>query len=115
MDSMLQLLQRLSDAGVEFVVVGGFAAVAHGSSLVTKDVDVCTRFDLPNVTRILTALNGIHPRHRMRPDKLPLADEPARFEGFKNLYVLTDLGMIDFLGELPGWGTFADALEHSES
>lgn len=35
------LLQRFADAGLEFVVVGGFAGVLHGSSYVTDDLDIC--------------------------------------------------------------------------
>ena len=35
------LLQRLADAGLEFVVVGGYAGVIHGSALITNDVDIC--------------------------------------------------------------------------
>jgi molybdopterin-guanine dinucleotide biosynthesis protein len=37
------LLSRLIDHHVDFVIVGGFAAVAHGSSLLTQDVDICCR------------------------------------------------------------------------
>jgi molybdopterin-guanine dinucleotide biosynthesis protein len=36
-----QILQRLCDADIDFVIVGGFAATLHGSSLVTRDLDVC--------------------------------------------------------------------------
>jgi hypothetical protein len=35
------VLQRLSDADIDFVV-GGVAAVLHGSSTVTRDLDVCS-------------------------------------------------------------------------
>ena len=35
------LLNRLIEHKVEFVIVGGFAAVAHGVKLVTQDMDVC--------------------------------------------------------------------------
>ena len=38
------LLNRLIQSNVEFVIVGGFAAVAHGVSLPTQDIDVCCRF-----------------------------------------------------------------------
>ena len=34
-------VQRLCDSGVAFVVVGGWAAIFHGSSHVTNDLDVC--------------------------------------------------------------------------
>jgi hypothetical protein len=36
-----RLLQRLCDADIDFVIVDGFAATLHGSSLVTRDLDVC--------------------------------------------------------------------------
>jgi predicted nucleotidyltransferase len=41
MQNFGQLLQRLTDAGLEFVLVGGFAVVSHGSFYVTRDVDIC--------------------------------------------------------------------------
>ena len=41
MQDFRQLLQRLADSGLEFVIVGGYAAVTHGSSLVTRDLDIC--------------------------------------------------------------------------
>jgi molybdopterin-guanine dinucleotide biosynthesis protein len=34
-----QLLERLLDAEIEFVIVGGFAAVLHGSTMITRDRD----------------------------------------------------------------------------
>ena len=44
MQNLSELLRRLIAGNVEFVLVGGFAAVAHGVTLVTRDVDVCGRF-----------------------------------------------------------------------
>ena len=41
MKSLHVLLQRFADAGLEFVVVGGFAGVLHGSAYVTVDLDIC--------------------------------------------------------------------------
>ena len=41
MQSFSQLLAKLADAGLDFVIVGGYAAVSHGSAYVTKDVDIC--------------------------------------------------------------------------
>ena len=39
MTELEQLLAALSDAGVEFIIVGGVAARAHGSSRLTDDID----------------------------------------------------------------------------
>jgi hypothetical protein len=36
-----RLRQRLCDAEIEFIIVGGFAAMLHGSTLLTRDFDVC--------------------------------------------------------------------------
>ena len=54
------LIQKiLADAGVEFVVVGGMAAVLHGAPLVTGDLDVVPRRDPPNVERLLGVLRDV--------------------------------------------------------
>ena len=41
MTELNQLLQRLCEADIGFVIVGGFAAMLHGSLMLTRDHDVC--------------------------------------------------------------------------
>lgn len=41
MKNLNNLLKLLLENKIEFVIVGGFAAVTYGSSVVTKDLDVC--------------------------------------------------------------------------
>lgn len=91
---------------VDFVLVGGMAAIAHGSASVTEDVDVCIRFDEATPRGVFTALDGTNPRERMNPARPPLGSDPLRFVGNRNLYVTTDDGVIDFLGEITGLGTY---------
>ena len=112
MQNLSELVQRLITGRVEFVLVGGFAAVAHGATLVTRDVDICCRFSEPNLMRIQTALADLHPVHRSRPD-LPLALTPSQCAGLKNLYLKTDLGMLDCLGEVLGVGGYDQVAAHS--
>ncbi len=112
MQRLDQLLARLVKAEVEFVLVGGLAAAIHGSSLTTRDVDVCCRFTGENLMRIQHALAGLHPVHRMRPD-FPLNLTPGECEGLKNLYIKTDLGILDCLGAVLGVGEFEDVLKQS--
>jgi predicted nucleotidyltransferase len=97
-------LRRLVAEKVDFVLVGGLAAVAHGASTVTEDVDVCIRFDTPTLHALFRALSGTNPRQRMTPDRPPLGSDPLAYVGFKNLYVVTDDGVIDFLGNITGLG-----------
>jgi len=107
-----QLLSRLLKAEVEFVLVGGLAAATHGSSLNTRDVDVCVRLTETNLMRIQSAVADLHPVHRTRPD-IPLALTPAQCARTKNLYLKTDLGIVDCLGEVLAVGDYEAALSHS--
>jgi predicted nucleotidyltransferase len=110
--NLSELTRRLVDAQVEFVLIGGFAAVAHGVTLVTRDVDICCRFDQANLQRIQGALADLHPVHRSRPD-LPFLFTPELCTGLKNLYLKTDLGILDCLGEVLGIGVFDEVLRQS--
>lgn len=107
MASTLDLLKRLTDHRVDFVLVGGMAAALHGSALVTEDVDVCTHFSRDNVERILAALQGLNPRQRMVSGRPALATDASSYTGWRNLYVTTDLGQLDFLGQITGVGDYA--------
>lgn len=109
----LEILRRLIESGTEFTVIGGMAAVFYGSSIVTQDLDICASLDASNIPRILAALRGLHPRFRMRPDKLPLPEEPEKLHGFRNLCLTTDIGIIDILGEVTGLGEFPQVIAQS--
>ena len=110
MQNLSELVRRLIAAEVEFVLVGGFAAVAHGVTLVTRDVDICCRFTAANLMRIQEAFADLHPVHRSRPD-LPLDLTPEQCASLKNLYLRTDLGVVDCLGEVLGLGGFDQVAE----
>src|SRR4051794_20131881 len=98
------ILSRLIAGGVEFVIVGGIAAVAHGATVTTFDVDVCCPFSKDNLLRLQAALADSHPLHRMTPQKLPLQITPDNAGMLRNLYLLTDFGVLDCLGEIAGVG-----------
>ena len=97
MSDLTGLLQRLHAHNVEFVLVGGFAAVVHGGTLLTRDLDVCCRFSEENLRRIGAAVVDLHPVHRTRPD-LPLVLTPELCATLKNFYLKTDIGSLDCLG-----------------
>ena len=104
------LLTRLSDSGLEFVVVGGVCAVFHGAALATFDLDICCAFGEANVRRIESAVADLHPWHRLTPNRLPLEVSRPAFGELKNLYLQTDLGKLDCLSEITGIGDF-DAVQ----
>ena len=112
MQNLSELTRKLVEAQVEFVLIGGFAAVAHGATLVTRDVDICCRFSEHNLSCIQKALSGLHPVHRSRPDP-PLDFTTKQCTRLKNLCLKTDLGVLDCLDEVLGIGDFGAVLRQS--
>ena len=49
-------LKALSDRGVNFVVIGGYAATLHGSAYLTRDLDICYERTPENIERLVSAL-----------------------------------------------------------
>jgi len=54
-----RLLQGLLDAGVSFLVVGGYAAIAHGLTRATDDLDIWIEPSQENARRTLHVLHVI--------------------------------------------------------
>jgi predicted nucleotidyltransferase len=104
------LLQRLSDANIDFVVVGGVAAVLHGSSTVTRDLDVCATLSDENVKKLRNAFGDLHPVHRISSPRLSFLETPGPGVPMKNLYLQTDLGALDLLGSITGVGDLDQVL-----
>jgi len=114
MPDLESILSRLVGHEVDFVIVGGYAAVAHGCTLVTMDVDVCCEMTPANLMKLQESLADIHPVHRMTPQETPLELTPAKAETIRNLYLRTDEGQLDCLGEVKGLGEYQDVLKHSD-
>lgn len=106
-------VQALSDARVEFVIIGGVAATLHGSAMVTYDLDVCYSRATANLQRLKEALAPFHPRARGIPDSLPFMWDEATLRNSKILTLVTDIGEIDLLAEVAGLGAFEDVKSHS--
>ena len=64
------LLRTLLDGGVDFVVIGGLAAQAHGSPLMTEDLDICFDLDRANLERLAAVLDVLAAIRRGMPDGL---------------------------------------------
>ncbi len=101
------LLKRLLENEIDFVLVGGFACMVHGSPLVTQDIDICLRIDDVQAGKLRAALKDLSPRHRMNPSFKPsFLDHPVTFAGVNNIYLETDLGVLDAMSELRPIGGF---------
>jgi predicted nucleotidyltransferase len=95
----LGLLEALTRNGVEFVIVGGVAALLEGAPILTLDLDIVHSKTDENIGRLLKALEEIHARYRDPAGRLILPDEVRLRTNRFNL-LLTDLGALDILGDL---------------
>jgi len=108
------LLAALNEAGVEYILIGGLAASAHGSPRFTLDVDVVYRRSEENFNRIVDALRDLNPYLRGAPPGLPFHFDVATLRRGLNFTLQTSLGFLDLLGEVAGGGTYESLLQDSE-
>ena len=109
-----RLLTALAGEGVEFIVVGGAAAIAHGSVRLTYDLDIVYDRSPVNILRLVKALAPHQPYLRGVPAGLPFLWDESTLERGLNFTLTTRIGDIDLLGEIPGGGTYSDLLPAAE-
>lgn len=56
LDDLVRLAGALNAHGVRYVLIGGFAVIAHGGARTTKDIDLLIDSDPVNVARVREAL-----------------------------------------------------------
>jgi hypothetical protein len=100
------LLSTLSRNEVAYIVVGGAAAIAHGSSRLTQDLDIVYLRSPANLERLAAALAHHKPYLRGVPPGLPFIWSAATLARGLNFTLVTSLGEIDLLGEIPGGGGY---------
>ena len=110
-----RLLRTLDRAGVQLIVIGGFAATLHGSARLTEDLDVVYARTPQNIERLVTALAPLRPYLRGAPPGLPFLWDAATILRGLNFTLTTDSGDFDLLGEIAGGGTYDDLLPESST
>lgn len=110
-----ELLRTLAAGGVEFIVVGGVAAAAHGSPRSTQDVDVVYSRSRANLQKLVDAMAVHEPYLRGAPPGLPFRFDLETLRAGLNFTLITDLGWLDLLGEIAGGGRYEDLVSHSIS
>jgi predicted nucleotidyltransferase len=109
-----ELLPLLIRNGVQFIVIGGGAAIAHGSARLTSDVDVVYSRSRDNISRLCLALQEHQPYLRGAPPNLPFKWTPETIHAGLNFTLTTDVGDLDLLGDVTGGGTYEQLLPFSE-
>ncbi len=112
--SFSTLLRALTGTGTEFILVGGVAAVVHGSARATYDLDVVYARTAVNVPRLVTALAPLHPYLRGAPVGLPFVWDARTLQRGLNFTLTTDAGDIDLFGDITHGHTYEDLLPDTE-
>jgi len=108
-----RLLDTLGKHEIKFILVGGAAAIAHGSARLTQDLDIVYERSTENIDRLVAALATLGPYPRGVPQGLPfLWDRRTLVRGL-NFTLITTVGDLDLLGEIAGGGGYNDLLPGS--
>jgi hypothetical protein len=94
------LLEALERHGVDFVVVGGVAGLAQGSSYPTFDLDVAYSREAANLRRLADALADIDVSLRGAPADMPFQPDAQTLASGANFTFDTDFGSFDILGDI---------------
>ena len=102
------LISLLVDSKIDFIIVGGAAATAHGSARLTLDLDIVYSRDNFNLDRIVKALEPIQPYLRGAPPGLPFEWSVETLKKGLNFTLITKFGALDLLGEIVGGGGYEE-------
>lgn len=108
----LELFRALDRGGVEYIVVGGVAAILEGAPITTLDLDIVCRRDEANLRRLLELLEQLEARYR-DPAGRDVRPSLDRLLANKINLLETNLGPLDVMQSIgPGW-QWSDLVDRS--
>lgn len=109
-----KLLKFLINSPLHFVIIGGFAAVLHGSNHTTRDLDICILFSKEEWDNLKEVLKPIHPKIRSSQEKISLFESDLDYSKIESLHLETDLGLLDLVSKVPGIGNYFDVVKNAD-
>lgn len=106
------ILKGLNEAGIEFILVGGLAAVVQGAPLTTMDVDIVHRQTPDNMAKLIDFLKSVGAYHRRLDDKVI---EPVieHISGSGHSLFATRFGPLDVLATIEEGKSYEDLVRHA--
>ncbi len=103
-----------NEHGVDAILIGGWAAILHGSSRSTIDVDFVYSRVEDNIERLVTAFTNLEPYLRGAPKGLPFRWDQRTISTGLNFTLTTNIGAVDLFGEVVGGGDYKTLLPFSQ-
>ncbi len=109
-----EILRRLVERGVDFVVIGGIAGVLHGSARNTFDLDICFATDEANLTALGDVLVALGARLKGVDEDVPFVPDARTLRQVELLTLVTTFGELDVLARPPGAPSYADLRRNAD-
>jgi hypothetical protein len=110
--SLSEILEGLLEAGVDFILVGGLAAVIQGAPVTTMDVDIVHSQSPENISKLLAFLKSIGAVYRRLDDEL-IAPKEGDLSAKGHALFATRLGPLDVLAVIEEGRGYDDLLDYT--
>jgi hypothetical protein len=109
-----EILRLLVERGVDFVVIGGIAAVLHGSARNTFDLDICLAGDDANLAALGDVLTSLGARLKGVSEEVPFVPDARTLRQIEVLTLVTSLGELDVLARPSGAPAYEELRRHAD-
>ncbi len=106
------IIEGLLKAEIQFILVGGLAAVVQGAPVTTLDVDIVHNRSSENISKLSKFLESVGAIYRRLDSKL-IEPKEEDFSGMGHSLFSTRLGPLDVLAFIEGGKTYEDLLKHT--
>lgn len=107
------IIERLLNADIKFILVGGLATVIQGAPVTTIDVDIVPLRTEENLSRLFTFLNSIEAIYR-RPDDKIIKPKENDLSDMGHALFSTSIGPVDVLSFIENNQTYEDLIKHTQ-
>jgi hypothetical protein len=111
----IHILRRLNAHKVDFVLIGGLAAKAHGSPTLTVDIDICYARNRDNLERLAAVLGELGAVLRGAPPDLPFHPDARTLWRGDTFTLTTAHGDLDILGVPSGVSGYDELAANAET
>lgn len=111
--SFQRILELLEAHCVDYIIVGGVAAVLRGAPITTFDIDALVKTDRANAERLHAVFQALDARYREHPGRLRPSIEDILAGG--HLLLMTDSGPLDVLGHITEGKRYEDMIDDTST